>query len=260
MSRRSLFWPVAVVVLAMVGIGLIFAQPADMPQAVVQVPQSDSVELEQYSAQQNNPTDTPYPTETSTPTDTADTSDDDSSNDDSSNNDENTDESNNAEETSSPTSSPTATRKPSATRTATEGATATRTSTPDDSSDDVTRTPRPTDTEQPIDEEFGIPLCEPGQTLSIEGLAAPNMPLLVFFGGRTVGGVTSDLNGYYRTEILIGQERSGFYFIEVRDRVRRTLVPFRLTESSPMVVEELVEELECEVPVGRPTPTAFPRF
>jgi hypothetical protein len=85
--------------------------------------------------------------------------------------------------------------------------------------------------------------CIPGTTVEIKGRGPRNAPLLLYFGGRAVGGGLSDAAGNYRLSLSVGPERAAFYPVEVRVRGTR----------------QLVRELTCLVPYFTPTPTRRPR-
>jgi hypothetical protein len=83
--------------------------------------------------------------------------------------------------------------------------------------------------------------CLPGETTFIEGIGPPNMPLLLFFADRPVGGATSNDEGFYRIPLRLRNERlDENYIVEVRERSSR----------------RLVRRLTCEVPT--PTPGLLP--
>ncbi len=81
--------------------------------------------------------------------------------------------------------------------------------------------------------------CIPGETILIEGSAGPSVALIVTFGGRPVGGGFSRDDGSYRIRMRIGDERPGIYPITVEDRD----------------TSALIQKFSCEVPAFTPTPT-----
>jgi hypothetical protein len=103
----------------------------------------------------------------------------------------------------------------------------------DNTSPAITSTPT-------LDPESTLLTCIPGTVTLIVGSGPPSTELLLFFGGRPVGGGTSDAAGQYRIPITIGSERPGDYLVQVTTRRHR----------------RLVRELTCRVPV--PTPTQEP--
>jgi hypothetical protein len=134
------------------------------------------------------------------------------------------------------TLTPTPTFTPTLTQAAQETQpTATQVTTPSS-----TRTAAPTATEVLESEADASAMsCIPGETLIIEGSAAPEIALIVTFGGRPVGGGFSRDDGSYRIRLRIGDERPGIYPVTVEERTTSTLV----------------QELRCRVPALTPTPT-----
>lgn len=87
-------------------------------------------------------------------------------------------------------------------------------------------------------EAAAIP-CIPGEAISIEGSTEPAAALIVTFGDRPVGGGFSRDDGGYRIQLYIGDERPGTYPVTVEERNSGTVV----------------QELLCRVPALTPTPT-----
>ncbi|HEU4323207.1 MAG TPA: FHA domain-containing protein [Roseiflexaceae bacterium] len=58
----------------------------------------------------------------------------------------------------------------------------------------------------------------PGQPLTIEAFGPPNMPFLISFGDRVVGGGQVGRDGRYRVVLTIGGEQSGVYTLTVQER------------------------------------------
>jgi hypothetical protein len=83
--------------------------------------------------------------------------------------------------------------------------------------------------------------CMPGETVRLSGEAEPGTALLAYFSDRPVGGGFARPDGQFTIDLLIGEERPGFYLVEVRDRTTRALVL----------------QVGCEVPALTPTPTRF---
>jgi hypothetical protein len=81
--------------------------------------------------------------------------------------------------------------------------------------------------------------CVPGETLRLTGEAEPGAALLAYFADRPVGGGFARADGQFTIDLLIGEERPGFYLVEVRERTTRALVT----------------QVGCEVPAFTPTPT-----
>jgi hypothetical protein len=127
---------------------------------------------------------------------------------------------------------------PSRTPTRTPAPSATRASRPENDAPD-TRLPTANPTATP-DPNANLLTCIPGTVTLIEGTGPPNTALLLFFGGRSVGGGTSDATGQYGIPLTVGSERPGDYLVQVKTRIHRLLV----------------RELTCLVPV--PTPTQEP--
>lgn len=136
---------------------------------------------------------------------------------------------------------PSATRTPTATYTPTDASaatedvpvTATQTFTP--SATRMALTPTAEDQE----EAAAAIACVPGESISIEGSADRGTALIVSFGDRPVGGGFSRSDGSYRIRLHIGSERPGLYPVLVEER-----------DSSA-----IVQELLCRVPAFTPTPT-----
>ncbi len=114
----------------------------------------------------------------------------------------------------------------------------------------ITATRTPTLTREPVDEPSATPTserpdgveamaCVPGETVRLTGEAEPGMALLAYFGERPVGGGFARADGQFTIDLLIGDERPGFYLVEVRERTTR----------------DLVTQIGCEVPAFTPTPT-----
>jgi hypothetical protein len=78
--------------------------------------------------------------------------------------------------------------------------------------------------------------------VQIEGTGPVDTPLLLFFNQRAVGGTLSELNGFYSMTLIVGDERSGDYPVEVQVRGTR----------------DIVRELICRVPNGTPSPEGTP--
>jgi len=95
--------------------------------------------------------------------------------------------------------------------------------------------------------------CPNGQTVFLEGSAPPREPLLVYLGGRAVGGGLADGNGSYRLP-LRAQERPGSYPVEVRLRSSRAVI-----ERFTCFVDVPIGSGPTETPTGLPTPAASPR-
>lgn len=87
----------------------------------------------------------------------------------------------------------------------------------------------------------GIVECAPGQTIIINGVAAPYAPLLLSFGPRIVSGGSARASGDFAIPLIMGMERAGEYQVTVR--VRGT--------------NQIVRSLTCRVPPT--TPTSVPR-
>lgn len=121
--------------------------------------------------------------------------------------------------------------------TATAQSTSTSTTTPEATS--PRSSPSPTPTLAPDEEVLD---CLPGVPLRIEGSGPANTSLLLFFGGRAVGGSVSDRNGNYSIRLLVGNEPGGNYPVEVQIRGTR----------------DVIRELTCRVPTTF-TPTPTPR-
>lgn len=146
----------------------------------------------------------------------------------------------------SATTTPTATSTATRTTTTTVGSPAAATSTP-------TRTAASTaqatvspaaDTSLPtptplIPADAPILICVPGERVEIAGETRPNIPLIVYFDQRAVGGGTSTGTGSYLLRMQIGDEAPGLYLVEVRERGSRTLI----------------QQLGCDVPAFTPTAT-----
>jgi hypothetical protein len=159
------------------------------------------------------------------------------------NNNNNNNNNTNQQATATSTFTPTATRAVTSTTSAqpTDSSelpatpTATRPASP---SDDPAQSAPPTPTPA-LPPGVTTIACVPGETVELSGEAAPNTPLLLFFGERPVGGGVSGPGGSYRLRLQIGEERPGLYLVEVRERAGRTLV----------------DQYGCEVPAVSPTPT-----
>jgi len=95
--------------------------------------------------------------------------------------------------------------------------------------------------------------CPNGQTVFLNGSAPPREPLLVYLGGRAVGGGLADGNGRYRLP-LRAQERPGSYAVEVRLRSSRAVI-----ERFTCFVDVPIGSGPTETPTGLPTPAASPR-
>ena len=95
--------------------------------------------------------------------------------------------------------------------------------------------------------------CPNGQTVFLEGSAPPREPLLVYLGGRAVGGGLADANGTYRLP-LRAQERPGSYPVEVRLRSSRAVI-----ERFTCFVNVPIGSGPTETPTGLPTPGATTR-
>lgn len=65
--------------------------------------------------------------------------------------------------------------------------------------------------------------CPSGQTVWLDGKAAPNEALLIYLSGRAVGGGSADRSGSWRLPLKVN-ERSGIYPVEVRGRASRLVV------------------------------------
>lgn len=122
-----------------------------------------------------------------------------------------------------------ATGTPTSTRTATAQAAAT--GSPADTS-----LPTPTPL---IPADAPILICVSGERVEISGETRPNIPLIVYFDQRAVGGGTSTGTGSYLLRMQIGDEAPGLYLVEVRERGSRTLI----------------QQLGCDVPAFTPTAT-----
>lgn len=81
--------------------------------------------------------------------------------------------------------------------------------------------------------------CIPGDVITVEGSADPELALIVTFGDRPVGGGFTRNDGSYRIRLRIGDERPGIYVIQVQERATRSLV----------------QQFSCQVPAFTPTPT-----
>ncbi|GAB4207981.1 MAG: hypothetical protein OHK0022_36960 [Roseiflexaceae bacterium] len=64
----------------------------------------------------------------------------------------------------------------------------------------------------------------PGQPLVIEAFGPPNMPFLISFGDRVVGGGQVGRDGRYRVVLTIGSEQSGLYTVTVQERGGKLLL------------------------------------
>lgn len=84
----------------------------------------------------------------------------------------------------------------------------------------------------------GIVECAPGQTIIINGVAAPYAPLLLSFGPRIVSGGSARASGDFAIPLIMGMERAGEYQVTVQ--VRGT--------------NQIVRSLTCRVPPTTPTP------
>ncbi|MFZ9857821.1 MAG: hypothetical protein ACO3F2_05760 [Roseiflexaceae bacterium] len=98
-----------------------------------------------------------------------------------------------------PTSTPTATRMSIATRTR-------------------TRVSTPIMAEQVVDDDDTTLLCQRQMRLIIRGTTDPYSLLLLTFADRVVGGGISYASGGYAIPLVVGDEASGIYQIEVRQR------------------------------------------
>lgn len=126
--------------------------------------------------------------------------------------------------TSTPTASVTGTTSRAATATSAPAAT-------------NTNAPIATPTAEPgVD---GAIACLPGQTIYIEGKGPPMTALLLFFDETAVGGGTSDGQGNYRLKLVVANEKTGTYRVQVRVRGTR----------------QVLQELVCGVQQNTPTPT-----
>jgi hypothetical protein len=139
-----------------------------------------------------------------------------------------------AQVTSTPTLTRTLTTTAGTARaTATAGATITPT---------LTRAPAETAAATPtseLPEGVEAQICMPGETVRLTGEAEPGTPLIAYFSERPVGGGFARADGQFTIDLLIGEERPGFYIVEVRERTTRALVT----------------QIGCEVPALTPTPT-----
>lgn len=152
---------------------------------------------------------------------------------------------------SSSAASPTFTTTPTATRTATAptASAAVPTGTPTSTSTrtataQAAATGGPADTSLPtptplIPADAPILICVPGERVEIAGETRPNLPLIVYFDQRAVGGGTSTSTGSYLLRMQLGDEAPGLYLVEVRERGSRTLI----------------QQLGCDVPAFTPTAT-----
>jgi hypothetical protein len=139
-----------------------------------------------------------------------------------------------AQVTSTPTLTRTLTTTAATARaTATAGATITPT---------LTRAPAETAAATPtseLPEGVEAQICMPGETVRLTGAAEPGASLLAYFSERPVGGGFARADGQFTIDLLIGEERPGFYVVEVRVRTTRALIT----------------QVGCEVPAFTPTPT-----
>lgn len=249
MSQQSLIWPLSVVTMALIVIIMALAAPPTSPSAAP-LQQACEPGEDGYPQCQTQTAqagcglgNSAYPT---CATETAAAGQD---NDDDNNNDDDNDT----------TATPTQTRTNTAdddnddpantsTPTATEGA-ATRTPTEasldEDEDDEATNTPvseredaneTPTGTLLPDSE---VVICVPSVPVFFEGQGPTNTALLLYFDGRPVGGATSDAQGAYRLQLIVGDERGGDYPVEVQVRGTR----------------EVVATETCRVPGATTTPT-----
>ncbi|NJN66627.1 MAG: hypothetical protein HC884_07865 [Chloroflexaceae bacterium] len=239
MPQRAWFWPLSVVVMGLVVVGLILAEPTGHPQAAQAIPYPDATNTRTPTtypsptqSQTTTSSPTPSPTETPSPTTEGDTTDSDS-------------ETNTPEPTETPAEdTPTTGPTPTPTRTASP------TRTPTTSSANVP-TPEPTEEDGQavnlsttgVTSSTEVLVCHPGLPVEVRGREAPPAEsLLLLFGGRVVGGGISDVQGNYVLYLTVGAERSGDYPVEIRVRGKRTLVDRRY----------------CHVPAPTPTPTIPP--
>jgi hypothetical protein len=105
-----------------------------------------------------------------------------------------------------------------------------------------------------------LPLpCPNGQTVFLEGQAAPREALLVFLRGRAVGGGLSGGDGRFRLP-LRPQERPGVYPVEVRLRSSRAMVAaytcFIDVSPEGALTPTATIGASTAPPIGRVTPTA----
>jgi hypothetical protein len=85
----------------------------------------------------------------------------------------------------------------------------------------------------------GAIACLPGDTIFIEGQGPPLTSLILYFDDTAVGGGTSDASGYYRLRLVMANEKSGTYRVQVRVRGTR----------------QVLQEIVCGVQSNTPTPT-----
>lgn len=116
-----------------------------------------------------------------------------------------------------------------------------------DEDDEPTNTPGPTREQanqtptSTLLPDAEVLICVPGLPVFIEGRGPANTALLLYFNERAVGGTTTDAQGFYRIQLVVGEERSGDYPVEVQVRGTR----------------EVVATETCRVPGATPTPTEF---
>lgn len=258
MPQQGWFWPLSVVVVGLVVVGWMLAEPAASPRAAPASEIAPVTTTPLFLAQTQTATPTyPPPTKTRTPRPTS----------------------------TYPAPTSTRTPTPSATRTTpattqddtTTPATETPepTETPDPDQDTPTAGPTPTSTptasptDAPTPSPTGAPtrrpaaeaaqeidltatevvsgsdvlVCLPGVPAEIRGRDAPPAEsLLLSFGTRVVGGGISDMQGNYVLHLTVGQEKSGIYPVEIRVRGSGVVVSRR----------------SCHVPRPTLTPTLAP--
>ncbi|HEU4328197.1 MAG TPA: hypothetical protein VFS21_33985, partial [Roseiflexaceae bacterium] len=79
-----------------------------------------------------------------------------------------------------------------------------------------------------------VPVCAPGQPLTLSGSAPARAGLLLTFAGRVVGGGTADAAGQYALSLVVGAEPPGSYPVTIRLRDGGTVL----------------RSLDCRVPDG----------
>ncbi len=224
-SQNNLAWPLSVIILSLLIISMLLLNPVSPTAApMLQEQECNVAYLSNYPA---------CVTQTAAANSITSSPEEENNN-----NDGSSSSTNQANTTSTPTS--TRTRTPTPTEGDAENSETVEedldapTSTPAATRDQPTSTPTST-----LPPDSDVLTCVPGVPLRIEGQTTPRTALLLYFNGRAVGGATSNVQGFYSIQMVVGDEKSGDYPLEIQVRGSR----------------EVVDEQICRVPGVSNTPT-----